>query len=251
MLTVSSLSVSYGRVPAVIDVSLEIPAGTVIGLVGANGAGKTTTLGAITATRQIAGGDVLLDGRSIVGLTPEKIVRAGIALVPENRRIFGSLSVMENLTLGVPVGRSRMPDHDAVTEAMDRFPILKTFAKRSAGMLSGGQQQQLAIARALVTKPRVLMLDEPSLGLAPRIVDSVFEILAELKDAGQTILLVEQNVTRTLGFADRSTILRGGTVSLHASREEFAAMDPAAVERAFFGSDQASAPGGQKVRTSQ
>ncbi len=229
------MCVAYGRVPALTDVTLEVPAGSVTGLVGANGAGKTTTLGAIAATRQVIAGDVVFEGRSIRGLSPEKVVRTGIALVPENRRIFGTLSVMENLRLGVPAGGARMPDHDALTEALDRFPIFKTYANKSAGMLSGGEQQQLAIARALVTKPKLLMLDEPSLGLAPRIVDFVFDLLAQLKDAGQTILLVEQNVRRTLRFADSSYILRGGRVSLRVSREEFIAMDPASVETAFFG----------------
>jgi branched-chain amino acid transport system ATP-binding protein len=236
-------------VPAVADISLTIPAGSVIGLVGANGAGKTTTLGAIAATRSVAAGEIVFDGRSIVGLTPEKIVRAGIALVPENRRIFGSLSVIENLLLGVSVGHARAPAGDVLAETLDRFPILKTNLKKSAGMLSGGQQQQLAIARALVTKPKLLMLDEPSLGLAPRVVDFVFELLAELKEDGQTILLVEQNVRRTLRFADRSYILRGGTVSFQGSRDEFEAIDAAVVEDAFFGHGEASARATQRVNS--
>lgn len=235
MLMLNSVSIRYGRVPAVSAVTLNAPAGLVTGLVGANGAGKTTTLGAIAGVRSIAAGEIVFDGRSIAGLAPEKITRAGVALVPENRRIFASLSVTENLTLGLPAGANRSRGTDVVTQMLDRFPILKTYAKKSAGTLSGGEQQQLAIARALVTRPKLLMLDEPSLGLAPRVVDQVFELLAELRAEGQTILLVEQNVRRTLRFADRSYILMAGRISLEASRDEFVAMDPAIVEAAFFG----------------
>jgi branched-chain amino acid transport system ATP-binding protein len=234
-------------VPAVIDLSLEVPAGSVTGLVGANGAGKTTTLGAIAGTRTISGGDIRFGGRSIVDMSPEKIVRSGIGLVPENRRIFGSLSVSENLTIGAAAGRTRDLGGDVVTDMLDRFPILKAYARKPAGMLSGGEQQQLAIARALVTRPKLLMLDEPSLGLAPRLVESVFKLLEELRAAGQTILLVEQNVRRTLRFADHSYVLRGGRVSLHGSREEFADMGAKVIEAAFFGLEESSEEASNEV----
>jgi branched-chain amino acid transport system ATP-binding protein len=240
MLTISGLTVKYGSAPVVHDVFITVAQGSVTGLVGANGAGKTTTLGAVAATRPAAAGDILFDGRSILGMRPEDIVRAGIALVPENRRIFGSLSVGENIALGARIGRRRAVDGDLVDSVLDRFPVLKTNARKSAGTLSGGEQQQLAIARALVTRPRLLMLDEPSLGLAPRIVDVVFGLLEELRSSGQTILLVEQNVHRTLRFADHSYVLRGGRVSLEASREEFMSMDPSLVEYAFFGESHRS-----------
>lgn len=228
---------------------MDVGTGQVTGLVGANGAGKSTTLGAIAGIKSISTGSVTLDGESIVGLAPERIVRAGIALVPENRRIFSSLSVSENLMLGAGPTRHGADDltRDKVTEVLDWFPILRTYAKRSAGTLSGGEQQQLAIARALVTRPKLLMLDEPSLGLAPRIVDSVFDLLEELKAAGQTILLVEQNVRRTLHFADRSYVLRGGRVSLEGTKKEFAEMENMRIEEAFFGDERTPTRGAQRT----
>ena len=241
MLAIESMTVRYGRVPAVRKLSLNVDAGEVVGLVGANGAGKTTTLYAVAGCRTVTAGDIVLEGESILGIPPERIVRKGIAIVPENRRMFGSLDVGENLLLGKRprsrrTGRDNEVDLDSIVE---RFPILKQRWKQPAGTLSGGEQQQLAIARALVTGPRLLMLDEPSLGLAPRLVDSVFDILEGLRESGQTILLVEQNVRRTLAFADRTYIMRSGTVSLEATREEISQMSFDEIEAAFFGTYRA------------
>lgn len=242
-LNVDNLVVKYGRVPAVRDLSLEVARGEVVGLVGANGAGKTTSLYAIAGCRPVAAGAIVFEGNSIVGKPPERIARAGLALVPENRRIFGSLLVGENIELGLATGRAESADpagEDVVARVLELFPILEERWDAHAATLSGGEAQQLAIARALVMQPDLLMLDEPSLGLAPRLVNLLFEILANLRDAGQTILLVEQNVQRTLRFADRSYVMRTGRVSLHATRQEYAHMDPDDVERAFFGSHRDS-----------
>ena len=238
-LEVDNLTVRYGRVPAVQDLSLDVDRGEVVGLVGANGAGKTTTLYAVAGCRPIASGDIVFEGDSIVGQPPERIARAGLALVPENRRIFGSLLVGENVRLGLASGRSRSEDpagEEIISRTLELFPILEERWDAQAATLSGGEAQQLAIARALVMQPDLLMLDEPSLGLAPLLVDLLFEILANLRSSGQTILLVEQNVQRTLRFADRTYVMRGGRVSLHATREEFSRMEDDDVEEAFFGS---------------
>ena len=216
-------------------------------MVGANGAGKTTTLYAVAGCRPVANGDIVFKGGSIVGHPPERIARVGLALVPENRRIFGSLLVGENIRLGLPVGRteSAKSANDAVVaRILELFPILAQRWEAQAATLSGGEAQQLAIARALVMQPDLLMLDEPSLGLAPRLVDLLFEILANLREAGQTILLVEQNVQRTLRFADRTYVMRGGRVSLHATRDEFSEMEGDEVEEAFFGSHREPPTGG-------
>jgi branched-chain amino acid transport system ATP-binding protein len=235
MLKVAGLSIVYGRVPAVRDIDLQVDEGEVVALVGANGAGKTTTLYGISGTRRIVAGTITFQGRSLVDKAPDEIVRGGIALVPENRRIFGSLTVGENLRLAASV-RSRAIGDAGIARVIKLFPILERYWKRPAGALSGGEQQQLAIARALVTEPRLLMLDEPSLGLAPLVVDSVFELLAELKRNGQTILLVEQKIQKALTFADRTYIMRTGRISLHKTRDELAKLDRSVIEDAFFGS---------------
>jgi branched-chain amino acid transport system ATP-binding protein len=169
---------------------------------------------------QPSSGSITFDGRSLLGLQPERIVREGIALVPEGRHIFGSLTVEENLVLGALARRDKAGAEETLTDVLERFPILKTYFKAPAGKLSGGEQQQLAIGRALLSKPRLLLLDEPSLGLAPLVVDQVFDVLDLLRKQGITILLVEQNAARTLDFADRSYVLRTGEIALAGTREE-------------------------------
>jgi branched-chain amino acid transport system ATP-binding protein len=221
MLQLDRLSVHYGSLPAVREISLDVRQGEIVGVVGPNGAGKTTMLAAIMGLLQVSSGTIVYDGESLVGVRPEQIVRRGIALVPEGRQIFTSLTVAENLQLGETPVRAR--GASAEREALlERFPALARLYGKSAGGLSGGEQQQLAIARALLSRPRMLLLDEPSLGLAPLIVDLVFETLAELRADGLTILLVEQNAARTLAFADRSYILRTGEVVLSGTRGDFA-----------------------------
>jgi branched-chain amino acid transport system ATP-binding protein len=209
VLELDGLEVRYGSVPAVRGLDLAVGHGELVGLIGPNGAGKSTTLHAIMGLVSAAAGDVRLSGESLRGRAPETIARAGIALVPEGRRIFGELTVEENLRLGL-AARRRRNGADPLAAAYDLFPILSEFRGRQAGALSGGQQQQLAIGRALVAAPDVLLLDEPSLGLAPQMVDAVFRALGEIRDRGVTILLVEQRAQRTVALADRTYVLANG-----------------------------------------
>jgi len=218
-LVVDRLAVRYGAVDAVRGLSLEVRPGEIVGLIGPNGAGKSSTLHAIMGTAPIVGGDVRLDGESLHGRAPENVARSGIALVPEGRRIFGELTVEENLRLGLAARRSRA-NGAPLEHAFELFPMLRDFRRRQAGVLSGGQQQQLAIGRALVADPSVLLLDEPSLGLAPKIVDSVFEALVVIRDSGLAVLLVEQRAQRTVALADRTHVLANGELRLTLGPED-------------------------------
>jgi branched-chain amino acid transport system ATP-binding protein len=204
-LELDGLEVRHGAVHAVRGLSLTVDSGEIVGLIGPNGAGKSSALHAIMGAVPVAAGDVRLHGRSLVGRRPEDVARAGVALVPEGRRIFAELTVEENL---------RLAGNGDLSPAYDLFPVVREFRKRHAGALSGGQQQQLAIARALVARPQVLMLDEPSLGLAPQIVDLVFEALQQIRASGLAILLVEQRAQRTVALADRSHVLANGRLRL-------------------------------------
>ena len=211
-LAVDGLEVRHGAVRAVRGLSFEVAPREIVGLIGPNGAGKSSTLHAIMGAAPVVGGDVTLGGRSLVGRRTEDIARAGVALVPERRRIFAELTVEENLRLGLAGRRSK--EGDAFERVYTLFPIVREFRKRNAGALSGGQQQQLAIARGLVAEPDVLLLDEPSLGLAPRIVDVVFEALAAIRDSGLAVLLVEQRAQRTVALADRTYVIANGELRL-------------------------------------
>jgi branched-chain amino acid transport system ATP-binding protein len=223
LLRLIDVSVHYGRIAAVNHLTLEVNQGELVGLVGRNGAGKTTTLWTITGVLKPTAGQITFEGRSIAGESPDAIVRRGIALVPENRRIFGRLSVGENLHIGTSGRRDRRAAQADIKKMCERFPMLGSFFDRPGSKLSGGEQQQLAIARALLARPRLLLLDEPTLGLAPLIVDQVFEILEELKQEGVTILLVEQNAARTIEVADRTYVMRsGGEIQFHGTAEELA-----------------------------
>jgi branched-chain amino acid transport system ATP-binding protein len=213
MLSVDRLDVRYGAVHAVRGLSLDVRPGEIVGLIGPNGAGKSSTLHAIMGAAPISGGDVRLGDTSLRGRAPEQIARSGVALVPEGRRIFGELTVEENLRLGL-AGRRTRGAGDALREALELFPILADFRRRHAGALSGGQQQQLAIARALVAEPDVLLLDEPSLGLSPTMVDLVFDTLGSIRERGIAVLLVEQRAQRTVALADRSHVLANGELRL-------------------------------------
>ena len=213
-LVVSDLEVRYGSVAAVRGVSFEVPPGEILGLIGPNGAGKSSTLHAIMGLVRVAGGDVRLGERSLRGRSPEAVARSGVALVPEGRRIFGELTVDENLRLGLSARRSMEGAAEDVDRALELFPVVREFRSRQAGALSGGQQQQLAIARALVSAPDVLLLDEPSLGLSPTVTDAVFEALAEIRDQGLAVVLVEQRAQRTVALANRCHVLANGEVRL-------------------------------------
>jgi branched-chain amino acid transport system ATP-binding protein len=213
-LELRGLSVAYGGVTAVRKLDVEVRRGEIVGLIGPNGAGKSTTLHAIMGIVPAREGEILLDGASLLGHSPEAVVRRGVALVPEGRRIFAELTVEENLRLGL-AGRREASGVDADVDAVFAlFPIVKQFRRRHAGALSGGQQQQLAIARALVARPDVLLLDEPSLGLSPTVVDIVFEALAAIRERGLTVLLVEQRAQRTVALADRSYVIANGELRL-------------------------------------
>ena len=198
--------------------------GEIVGLIGPNGAGKSSTLHAIMGAAPVVGGDIRLGGSSLVGRRSEDIARKGVALVPEGRRIFAELTVEENLRLGLAARRTAT-NGDVLDAAFELFPILREFRRRNAGALSGGQQQQLAIARALVAEPDVLLLDEPSLGLAPRIVDVVFEALARIRERGLAVLLVEQRAQRTVALADRSHVLANGALRLTLGPDDAADTD--------------------------
>ncbi|HEY3543584.1 MAG TPA: ABC transporter ATP-binding protein [Gaiellaceae bacterium] len=219
-LELESLEVAYAGVPAVRGIDLAIGRGEIVGLVGPNGAGKSSTLHAIMGAERIAGGDVRLNGRSLRGLRPEQVARLGVALVPEGRHIYAGLTVDENLRLGLAGRRSRTGLREDLEWVRGLFPVVGEFARRNAGALSGGQQQQLAIARALVARPDVLLLDEPSLGLAPTIVERLFATLGEIRERGVSILLVEQRAQLTIAFADRTHVISNGRLRLTLGPED-------------------------------
>src|SRR5215468_9638099 len=236
LLAVSGLTVSYGAIRAVRGIDLAMEAGEVVALLGANGAGKSTTLKAIVGLVP-SSGEIRFAGSSLSGLPTERIVVKGITMVPEGRRVFPSLTVLENLTLGASAGDPKSFARNRA-EVFDLFPVLAERRQQAAGTLSGGQQQQLAIARALMSEPRLILLDEPSLGLAPQIVDSTFELILRLKQRGQTILLVEQNVAAALDVADRAYVLANGALTMGGTAEALRASEQ--VARAYLGAEVAA-----------
>jgi branched-chain amino acid transport system ATP-binding protein len=229
MLEVEGLRVTYGAVEAVHGISFSVARGEVVALIGANGAGKTSTLAAISGLVRPSGGSVRLDGHEIVGAPPHRIVAAGVIQVPEGREILARMTVEENLLLG---SRGR-GGSDALGPVWERFPILRERRTLPAGTLSGGEQQMLAIGRALLAQGRVLLLDEPSLGLAPKMVASIFEVLADLRRQGMTMLIVEQNALRALRLADRAHVMDLGRLTLSGTGETLL-RDPGVV-KAYLG----------------
>ncbi len=213
VLELDGVEVRYGSVPAVRDLSLYLERGEIVGLIGPNGAGKSTTLAAVMGLVPVYGGAIRLRGKPLHG-APEEIARSGVALVPEGRHIFASLTVEENLRLGLAGRRSREGLAGDLDWVRGLFPVVADFGHRHAGTLSGGQQQQLAIARALVAAPDLLLLDEPSLGLAPTVVETLFGALAQVRERGVTILLVEQRGALTVAFADRTHVLSNAELRL-------------------------------------
>ena len=233
LLEVKNLRVDYHKVPAVRGLSLEIAQGEVVCMVGPNGAGKSTTAMTIAGVKRPTSGRILLDGVDISRKTPEAVAAMGVSLVPEGRRIFGRMSVRENLLIGAPLARTRGQHGQSLDRMYELFPILKQRQDQAAGQMSGGEQQQLAIARAMMTAPRLLIVDEPSLGLAPQFVDLVFSTFAQLRKAGVTILVVEQSSRRALALADRLYLVRSGGVVMEGPVAELTTN--AEFEAAYFG----------------
>lgn len=220
MLTLENVEAGYGAITALRGISIQVERGEMVALIGVNGAGKSTTLLTIAGVLKPRQGSITFLGESIGGLAPEDIIRKGIALVPEGRRIFPGLTVEENLRLGAAIRRDRAEIQRDLDEMCTRFPILGERLGQAGGTLSGGEQQQLAIARGLMSRPKLLMLDEPSLGLAPILVEEIFGLVSQLRETGVTVLLVEQNVERTLQVADRAYLLNTGEVEHHGSAKE-------------------------------
>jgi len=217
MLELRDLRLSYGPIEVVHGVDLSVSEGEVVGMIGPNGAGKSSILRSICGLLAPTSGEVVLEGRTVSGMAPEQIARLGLALVPEGRHIFKTLTVAENLRLGARDGNE---DGAWMEQMLSRFPILRERAGQRADRLSGGEQQQLAIARALLGRPKLLILDEPSLGLAPKMIDAIYELLDGLREEGVTMLLVEQNAARTIDFCDRCAVLSTGKIRAQGSRGE-------------------------------
>jgi len=232
LLDVDGLTTNYGSIAALRGATLQVHPGEVVGLVGPNGAGKTTLVGTLAGLLGPAAGTVRFAGDDVTGLSPDSLLRRGVALVPEHRRLFPDLTVEENLKIGgITVPAKERPA--LIEEMVGWFPVLGIKHEVAAGYLSGGEAQQLAIARALMSRPRLLMMDEPSLGLAPVLVDVVFDLIVRLREQGRTLLVVEQNATRMLGVADRAYVLRSGEIV--ASGTGRALLDDQALFEMFVG----------------
>jgi branched-chain amino acid transport system ATP-binding protein len=216
LLEVEGLITRYGPIEAVRGVSLHVQEGEIVAILGPNGAGKSSILGSIMGLVHPAGGHVRFQGREVTGLEPEVMVRTGVGLVPEGRRLFKNLTVADNLRLGAATRKDKEATRKDLETMFELFPILRERRGQLAGLLSGGEAQQLAIARTVMTAPRLLCLDEPSLGLAPILVEAVFQLLRNLRDRGYTILLVEQNALQVLEFVDRAYVLRNGEIKMEA-----------------------------------
>ena len=233
MLKVKDLNVSYGAIHAIHDVSLEVNAGEIVSLIGANGAGKTTTLHTITGLKKASSGSVELEGHNLLTTEPSKIVGLGMAHVPEGRRIFASMTVEENLEMGAFTIRDKSQILADIENVYKHFPRLRERYKQAGGTLSGGEQQMLAIGRAMMSRPKIMLLDEPSMGLSPLLVGEIFEIIQELNRSGMTILLVEQNAKMALSIADRAYVLETGHVVMNGQAKDMLEDDQ--VRRAYLG----------------
>lgn len=233
MLRLENVSVNYGNVIAIENVSMEIKEGEMISIVGANGAGKSTTLKAISGLVNCHTGTIKLGDLDLSKMEPERIVKEGIIQVPEGRRVFPQMSVLENIEMGATLRKDKSKIAVEIKEIFKRFPRLEERSKQMAGTLSGGEQQMLAIARGLIAKPKILMLDEPSLGLAPLIIDEIAKLLLELKERGMTILLIEQNARMALKLSDRAYVLETGHVALKGNAK--ALLDDDFMKKAYLG----------------
>ncbi|MBC8536199.1 ABC transporter ATP-binding protein [Feifania hominis] len=233
MLQVKNLNVTYGAIHAVHDVSLEVRDGEIVSLIGANGAGKTTILHTITGLKRPRGGHILFDGQSLQTMDAFKIVRLGMAHVPEGRQIFAQMTVAENLDMGAYARRDKEQVAKDLEAVYTRFPRLRERQRQNAGTLSGGEQQMLAIGRALMSKPRILLMDEPSMGLSPLLVKDIFKIIQELNQSGITILLVEQNAKMALSIADRAYVLETGRIVMEGNAADL--LSDEKVKKAYLG----------------
>ena len=232
LLKVEDINVYYGAIHAIKGISFEVNEGEIVTLIGANGAGKSTTLKTISGILHSRGGDVLFDGNDISHIAPHKLISMGIAHVPEGRRIFQQLTVKENLEMGAYT-RPNSEVKESLENVYERFPRLKERQKQVAGTLSGGEQQMLAMGRALMSRPKLMMLDEPSMGLSPLLVQQIFDIIKELNQAGTTILLVEQNAKMALSIADRAYVLETGKIVMEGDAKSL--LSDASVKKAYLG----------------
>ena len=242
MLAVSGVAADYGDVRALWDISLHVEAGEIVALVGPNGAGKTTLMRTIAGLHRLAAGSVSFEGQPLHGLAPHRIVEHGLILVPEGRHLFGEMTVLENLWLGAFSARARGARGKTLARVYDVFPLLRERQTQVAATLSGGQQQMLAVGRALMGLPRLLLLDEPSLGLAPLVVRGIFEVIKAVNQEGITVLLVEQNAHLALEVADRAYILEQGRVAGEGTGT--ALLHDKQVQRAYLGYVETTSPGG-------
>ena len=233
MLEIRDLEVNYGAINAIKKISFDVNQGEVIALIGANGAGKTTTLHTITGLLKAKSGSVMFEGKDILKMAPHKIVEMGMAHVPEGRRIFQQLSVYKNLTLGAFTRKDKKEVEETLNMVYQKFSRLEERKKQIAGTLSGGEQQMLAMGRALMSNPKIILMDEPSMGLSPLFVGEVFKIIEEIKASGTTVLLVEQNAKKALEIADRAYVLETGTISLSGDAKEL--MNNDSVKKAYLG----------------
>ena len=231
MLRIDRLQVSYGGIQAVKDISLEVPEGKIVTLIGANGAGKSTTLRAIAGLVPVKAGRIHLQAEDITGLSPDRIVSKGVTLVPEGRRVFPDLTVLENLKVGAYLRKDSLEGD--IQWVYDLFPRLKERSWQAAGTLSGGEQQMLAVGRALMSRPKIMMMDEPSLGLAPLVVQGIFDIIREINRQGVTILLIEQNANMALKVADQAYVMETGVITRQGTGQEL--LNDESIKEAYLG----------------
>lgn len=233
MLTVKDLNVSYGAVHAIHGVSLEVHDGEIVSLIGANGAGKTTILHTITGLKKASCGTIEYNGNDLIKTSPSNIISLGVAHVPEGRHIFPTMTVLENLEMGAYIRKDKEGIQESIKDVFERFPRLRERKRQLAGTLSGGEQQMLAVGRALMSKPSILLMDEPSMGLSPLLVKEIFSIIKEVHEQGITVLLVEQNAKMALSIADRAYVLETGDITISGDAKEL--LNDSRVKKAYLG----------------
>lgn len=233
LLKVENLQVNYGVIPALKGINFTVNQGEVVALIGANGAGKTTTLHTVTGLVEKKGGTVTFDGKDITNVPAHKLVKLGIAHVPEGRRVFPELTVYQNLLLGAYTRKDSKEKQDTLAEIYERFPRLKERLNQFAGTLSGGEQQMLAMGRALMSKPKMILMDEPSMGLSPIFVNEIFDIIESVSKAGTTVLLVEQNANKALAIADRAYVLETGAITMEGKASDL--LNDDRIRKAYLG----------------